>query len=150
MLLFELFGKSDFLLNPFLPHPNWAHLRRERDIGSISEGWGRAAHGWRKILPKWLMSLTFALEALGSVPQLVLSIFLARTRAEWLGRRTQLLSGMFKARRSPLTKTSISHSRDPQVVSHQGTTHALIWSRWGANSEVGNLILYLVMGRGSQ
>ena len=76
--------------------------------------------------------------------------FLARTRAEWLGRRTQLLSGMFKARRSPLTKTSISHSRDPQVVSHQGTTHALIWSRWGANSEVGNLILYLVMGRGSQ
>ena len=106
------------------------------------------AHGWRKILPKWLMSLTFALEALGSVPQLVLSIFLARARAEWLGRRTQLLSGTFKARRSQLTKTSISHSRDPQVVSHQGTTHALILSRLGAYLEAGVLILHLVMGCG--
>ena len=94
------------------------------------------------------MSLTFALEALGSVPQLVLSIFWARTRAEWLGRRTQLATSACKARHGQLTKTSISHSRDPQVVSHQGTTHALIWSRWGANFEVGNLILYLVMGRG--
>ena len=59
-------------------------------------------------------------------------IFGGRTRAEWLGRRAQLATGTCKARHGQLTTASISHSRDPQVVSHQGTARALFLSRWGA------------------
>ena len=130
------------LLNPLVPQLIAPNRRLQGYIGSISEGWRRAAHGWRKILPNRLMRPTFDSEALGSVPRLVLPTFFARTRAEWLGRRTQLLPGTCKARHVRLTKTSISHSRDPQVVSHQGTPHALFWSRWGANSRVGGLCSY--------
>ena len=125
-------GKLTFYLNPLVPQLITPNRRLRWDISSISaiRPQPRAGVAKRSVCSgideiRWSRG-----PGVDSRPGF--EIFGGRTRAEWLGRRAQLATGTCKARHGQLTTASISHSRDPQVVSHQGTARALFWSRWGA------------------